>query len=140
MAIDAKSYLVVRLIPAENASRPGRGHVIDVREISRPVGTAEKPPMFLIVHSERTVAENQYLLEEDGYWENLGFAEPLWVATARRKVFLDINQLADTGTTPLTGQERADFVKKLKTGDLGRVDFIPSTVVDAVTKNEKDRV
>ncbi len=137
MAIDAKSYLLVKLnnTPGAAQIRPGRGHVVSVRDVSVPLGSAERPPEYIVIHSDRTVAENQYLLEQDGYWRDLATNNPEFEPTKPRKRRINISAMA-SADGPLTGLDRAEFVKKLMNGQDGVIDFIPAATLDAETIDE----
>lgn len=99
-----KSYLLIKLSPAENPARHARGMVISVRDITHPVGLDEHPPVYAVIFSDRTREENLHLMKERGYWTDVVTNNPLWNMTQRRDQLVDIDAMYEpipVGASPI---------------------------------------
>lgn len=110
-----KSYLLV-FMQDDGPGRYQPGMVVDVRDISRPLGRLETLPKFGVVYTDLPVADLQDLIEEDVI-DLVIAVEPEQIFHGKRKLSLNLTnpstlkRLAKDGIDELTGAEIAAIKK-----------------------------
>lgn len=111
------SYLLVYLLDPDGPNRYERGMVVDVRDIARPLGSKECPPMFGVIYSEKTVDENLHLLEEKGVWADTATNYPKFSRIGKRARKIDIDSIAAPIPPDATPEEKVRLAK-MRVGQL----------------------
>lgn len=115
MIENPQSYMLVYMFNNPESNRFQRGMVVDVRDISVPVGRMETLPTFSIVYSDLPVEDLEYLVESDIDYQENEDGELEQITQAKRSNQLDI----DTPTELMTINR--DGIDSLTADELTRV-------------------